>query len=108
VSIAAADAATAREALSRWAASSSVPSFRGHTGSTVYATRLEGRTCFLRLTDTSFRPPADTHAELAFIEHLASAGVAVARPIPSRRGLLAEDVGLFTAVMFARAPGLYV
>lgn len=106
--IAAADAATAREALLRWAESGGVPSFRGHTGSTVYATRLEGRTCFLRLTDAGFRSLADTHAELAFIEHLAGAGIAVARPIPSRGSLLVEEVGLFHAVMFARAPGFFV
>ena len=68
------------------------------------------RRAILRLSD-SFRRSADqVCAELAWIDHLAAGGVAVARPIPSPVGNLAEVIdhpqrGYFTAALFERAPG---
>jgi amicoumacin kinase len=52
----------------------------------------DGQTGYLRLTPAAERSRAAIQAELAFVEHVAYAGVAVARPLPSVAGAFVEDV----------------
>jgi Ser/Thr protein kinase RdoA (MazF antagonist) len=50
------------------------------------------RPCFLRLSPAAERTVPQMEAELAFVRHVAAHGVAVARPLPSRRGVLIETL----------------
>lgn len=52
----------------------------------------EGGPCFLRLTHIEERHASTIAAELDFVRHVAGAGLAVARPVPSTNGLLIEEV----------------
>lgn len=69
-----------------------------------------GLTYYLRCNHESERSGEDYAAEMAFIEHLAARGVRVARPIPSKAGLLVEQVptalGTFHAVLLEAAEGV--
>ena len=52
----------------------------------------EGRPRFLRLAHEAERRPSSIAAELAFVQHVAGMGLAVAQPVASANGLLVEDV----------------
>lgn len=64
---------------------------------------------FLRLTPTARRDRAAIEAEVAFIQHVANAGLAVALPVPSERGALVEEMATgderYLAVVFAGLHG---
>lgn len=63
----------------------------------------------LRLTHSTHRTPAQVNAELEWLDFLARRGLSVARPLPSARGALLEEIdvadGRFLAVTFERARG---
>ncbi len=54
--------------------------------------QTDGAIGYLRLTPVAERSRASLDAELEFVQHVARAGVAVARPIPSESGSLVEEV----------------
>ncbi len=68
-----------------------------------------GRTSYLRCNHESERTGDDYAAEMAFVDHLAARGVRVARPVPSRAGVLVERVptplGVFYAVLLEAVEG---
>jgi Ser/Thr protein kinase RdoA (MazF antagonist) len=110
--IRAADESTARAALRRWRADPTPPAFVGFSASSVYAARIGGEACYLRLTDDAFRSRAEVESELAFVRHLHGRGARVSPPIVSRAGDVIEIVTsgsiTFVATVFSAAPGLYV
>jgi Ser/Thr protein kinase RdoA (MazF antagonist) len=75
----------------------------------IFRFRQGGVSRFLRFAHESERTRSEIDAELRFVLHCASAGVAVARPLPSSTGRLIEDVttdaGIFHAVVFEKAAG---
>lgn len=78
----------------------------------VFRFLQEGKPRFLRLAhETECRRPA-IEAELDFIQHVAGAGLPAARPLPSVRGALIEEVigkgQRYYAVVFAGLPGRHL
>lgn len=75
----------------------------------LYVFSNEGKRCFLRFADASERSREAVDAEIDLVAWLAGAGIAVAAPIPSREGNLAETVatelGTFHAVAFVGLDG---
>ena len=69
-----------------------------------------GQRYFLRCNHAEERTVEYLHAELAFLRHLAAAGIRVALPVTSVNGheveSLQTEVGLLHAVVFAAMPGL--
>ncbi|MEJ1969192.1 MAG: phosphotransferase [Rhizomicrobium sp.] len=101
--------ALAREALTRWSWDrDTAVAPQDSLANAVFAVACGGETCFLRLTDPSWRSLADTEVELAFVAHLSSRGVRVALPIASLAGRMVENVRGSAAVLFRCAPGLHV
>jgi Ser/Thr protein kinase RdoA (MazF antagonist) len=87
--------------------------FIGLSANSVYAVRIDGAACYLRLTDGGFRSRADVDAELAFVGHLQRCGVAVSLPRDSCNGALAEELvgdngATFVAAIFSAAQGVHV
>jgi Ser/Thr protein kinase RdoA (MazF antagonist) len=106
--------AVAQDAARRWCGTGS----KGCVDSLVYVRSSanhvfrfldEGKPRFLRLAHDTERRRAAIEAELDFIQHAAGAGLPVARPLPSARGALIEEVGgkgqRYYAVVFAGLPG---
>lgn len=58
----------------------------------VFRLSRPGQECYLRLAPASERRRDAIQAELDFVLHCASTGIAVARPVPSARGALVEEV----------------
>jgi Ser/Thr protein kinase RdoA (MazF antagonist) len=75
----------------------------------VASVRMEHRTYFLRFNHESERGAGAYAAEMAFVEHLATRGIRVARPVRSKAGALVERVptqmGTFHAVILEAMPG---
>jgi Ser/Thr protein kinase RdoA (MazF antagonist) len=96
------------EAVARWGLGCPVQHVQD-SESFVYRVEVGGQTAFLRLTHAGHRSRELIEAELAFVEYLANAGVAVARPMPSAAGSLIESLGrdpnTFHASVFQAAPG---
>lgn len=84
----------AREAARRWSGQEGVDSLRFVRSSANHLFRFEqeGNPRFLRLAHETERRPAAIEAELAFVQHVANMGLAVARPVKSLNGRLIEEV----------------
>src|SRR5579872_6511288 len=69
-----------------------------------------GHRRYLRCNHESERTFDEYAAEMAFVEHLASQGVRVARSVPSQAGALVEQIatslGTFYAVLLEEAEGV--
>src|SRR5215510_10412955 len=93
-------------ALKLWSGARNLLVPFGTSASSVFGTRVNGATHFLRLTSQSFRSADDAADEVSFLHHLCSHGVQVAMPVPSIHGGTVEKVGDYLATLFRRAPGL--
>jgi len=74
----------------------------------VYESALDGRPVIVRLTEPGHRGKGEIEAELEWMRFLSDHGVRLARPIPSRRGALVEEVSgdsSFHAAAFEKAEG---
>jgi Ser/Thr protein kinase RdoA (MazF antagonist) len=78
----------------------------GTSASSIFGVRINGATCFLRMTRQSFRSVGETTEELSFLYHLHSQGARVAMPVRSIHDQGVEKVGDYLATLFRRAPGL--
>lgn len=78
----------------------------------VFEASRNDQPCILRLSHSTHRTPEHVHAELHWLDYLASNNVSVCTPIRSRQGSLTEHIeavdGSFIAVVFERAPGCFV
>lgn len=88
----------AEEAVRRWCGEPSAAVCVGtlayvrSSANHVFRFSQQGAPRFLRLSPASERRPDSLAAELAFVLHLAHAGIPVARPLPSAAGALTEEV----------------
>lgn len=75
----------------------------------VYSFKESGRTRYLRLTSSLDRTKEQVEAELDFMAHLRAGGVHAVPPVPSRAGLLIEELvsaeGKVLACVFEEAEG---
>jgi Ser/Thr protein kinase RdoA (MazF antagonist) len=75
----------------------------------VFRLVQDGRPRYLRLAHASQRRQDAIQAEMDFVLHAARSGLAVARPIPSARGALVEELvdgaDRYHAVLFEALPG---
>lgn len=76
----------------------------------VHEFQAHGSRYFLRVTTNRHRSREQLEAELDYVRFLASRGLAVSCPHPSRRGHCVEtfdtgDAGIWHAIAFAAAPG---
>ena len=75
----------------------------------IFRFSRSGQMHYLRLAHGTERSRAFVQAELDFIEHVASTGLAVARPIPSDNGALIEEIDdtgeIYYAVVFEGLEG---
>ena len=97
-----------REAAARWTDASTIEPVQQ---SETFVYRIAGGPSggFLRLSHDGHRPREQIEAELAFVRHLAGAGVRVAVPRRSRGGSWVETLATpsttFHACLFEAAPG---
>ena len=99
------DPDVASAALACWDAEPDTLTHLGTSGNTVYRFEREGKPFILRLTDTGYRSPEHNHAEMAFLDHLGTAGVTVALPVRSRSGMWVERLDGLSASVLTWAPG---
>ncbi len=85
--------AVAHEALRRWAPGKTAIEHVSDGASFTYRFALPGGHLYLRLTPPGWRSEAEVRGELAFIQHLNTRGIPLARPVPSLAGELLEMVG---------------
>ena len=75
----------------------------------TYRFAASGKRRYLRLTPPGWRTAAEIAGEIAFIQHLESKGIPLARPLPSARGELVEAIecslGTCLAVVFEEIAG---
>jgi Ser/Thr protein kinase RdoA (MazF antagonist) len=100
----------AREAVRRWGGADLV--YGRSSANFIFRFSDGDQTRYLRLTPAAERSRAEVEAELAFIQHVGDAGLAVALPLPSRVGALIEEIersaeieGGFHAVVFVGLDG---
>lgn len=95
------------DAAERWDAAA--PRHFRSSANHVFRVLHDGRARFLRLAPGSERSLSAIRAELDFVLHAARAGVLVARPLPSSRGLLVEELPdrdeIYYAVLFDNLEG---
>lgn len=101
----------AQEAALRWCGRGEVSSLSYVRSSANHLFRFlhEGHSRYLRLAHAAERHPSAIAAELDFVHHVAGAGLAVARPVPSANGRLIEKVSSrgqhYSAVVFEGLQG---
>lgn len=100
---------TARRAASQWCAGDVAVEHVADGASFTYRFVALGERRYLRLTPPGWRTAAEVAGEIAFIQHLALNGIALARPLPSARGRSVEAVksslGTCLAVVFEEVAG---
>ena len=99
----------ANQLVARWGSIDHAPRYWRASANFLFQFEADQRPCYLRFNHADERTPRFLQAELAYLQHLAKAGLAVAQPIPSQHGNLIESVesahGLFHAVVFERLAG---
>lgn len=99
----------ATQLAARWAPTASTPRYWRASANFLFQFEAAEQAYYLRFNHADERTPRFLQAELAYLQHLAKAGLAVAQPIPSQHGNLIESVetahGLFHAVVFERLAG---
>jgi Ser/Thr protein kinase RdoA (MazF antagonist) len=102
--------ASAREAARRWGGGSLL--YRRSSANFIFRLTMGDQIRYLRLTPAAERSRAALEAEVAFIRHVASAGLAVALPLPALSGAYIEEIandsgmeGAYYAMVFAGLDG---
>ena len=101
--------AVAEEILAHWDSESGSARFLRASANFVFTFEGSGRGRVLRFNHSSERAPEPVRSEIAYVNHLATGGIRVARPVRSLSGDYVVDarttLGRFQAVVFEELAG---
>lgn len=95
-------------AIEHWTADPGSLTHLGTSGNAVHRFTRDGVPFILRLTHPGHRTPAQTEAEMAFLDHLRACGVRANAPVRSHAGRHVEVVDGVAACVLTWMPGVLV